>query len=308
MFSKLSLVLSFVLLVMVSLGCGASPAPTPTPPTATTAPSATLTLTLTSTLIPSTATPSRTATPLRIPSQSADVIALIQQANAEMEKQNYDQVIALSSRAIQLDPNAIDAYTLRGLSKINKTILHGCGSECSDAGADLAKEIKFPPNSALEHMNIGSIMYLRGELGAAVTEFILAIDLDPKYAEAFTERGIPAYRFLDKTHNSWDGFIAEYTAMIGRGDAVVWRWYRGAAYYGKGSYDLAIADFSKVIESDPIRADSYTASSYFLRGASYSQKGLKPEAIADLQMYLTLDPIYPGRAQVEQWIRQLKGQ
>ena len=47
---------------------------------------------------------------------------------------------------------------------------------------------------------------------------------------------------------------------------------------------------------------------YYGRGNGYRMKGLKSEAIADFETYLRLNPSASDRAQVEQWLRALKGQ
>lgn len=79
--------------------------------------------------------------------------------------------------------------------------------------------------------------------------------------------------------------------------------WRGTVYSGKGNLDQAIADYSKAIELNPGYAYAYNH-----RGRLYREKGLKPQAIADFEKYLQLDPNASDRAQVEQWLRELKGQ
>ncbi len=240
------------------------------------------------------------------PTVSAEATRLLDQADGEMAKGNYDQVIALTSRAIENDPNALAAYTMRGLAKINKDVLQGCGANCADAWNDLRKGIELNPTSASSYMSAGYYWYKSGEPGLAMSNFILAIALDPKFAEAFTERGMPAYRIVDRNHTYLlDGWIKEYTAAIGRKDEAVWRWKRGAAYYAKGNYDEAIVDFTQAIALEAKSPGRYYANYYFLRGAAYRGRGLQAQALADLRMYLQLEqPNALERAIVEQWIQQ----
>src|SRR5262249_9368062 len=60
---------------------------------------------------------------------------------------------------------------------------------------------------------------------------------------------------------------------------------RGIAYYNKGDYDRAVADFSKVIERNP----NY-AKAYINRGNAYDNKGDHDRAIADYNKAIELNP------------------
>jgi tetratricopeptide (TPR) repeat protein len=78
---------------------------------------------------------------------------------------------------------------------------------------------------------------------------------------------------------------------------------RGNAYYDKGLYDQAIADYTKAIEWSPVNADVY-----FNRGVAYSQERLYDQAIADFTKVIALKPddanVYNQRA----WNYHLKGE
>src|SRR5262249_38133045 len=66
---------------------------------------------------------------------------------------------------------------------------------------------------------------------------------------------------------------------------------RGAAYIGKGEYDLAIADLEKAIGIDPKDAAAYSN-----RGLALSGKGEYELAIADFDKALTIAPDFaPAR-------------
>jgi len=61
--------------------------------------------------------------------------------------------------------------------------------------------------------------------------------------------------------------------------------HRAAAFQKKGDYDLAIADYNKVIELNP-----HFAGAYYRRALAYESQGDKDQAIADLRKVLEIDP------------------
>src|SRR5208282_248957 len=81
----------------------------------------------------------------------------------------------------------------------------------------------------------------------AIDAFNKALELNPKYAAAYYNRGA-AYYYL----GSYNQAIADYNKAIelNMKDAMVY-YNRGSAYYSLGKYDLAIADYDKAIELDP---------------------------------------------------------
>ncbi len=66
---------------------------------------------------------------------------------------------------------------------------------------------------------------------------------------------------------------------------------RGTAYRDNGQYDLAIADFTQVIQlSEKFASSDVVASAYVVRGSAYSLKGDLEKALADYRAALTLNP------------------
>ena len=62
---------------------------------------------------------------------------------------------------------------------------------------------------------------------------------------------------------------------------------RGVAYYKKGDYDRAIADYNEALRLDPKDASAYNN-----RGSAYAGEGDHDRAIADYNEALRLDPKY----------------
>ena len=86
---------------------------------------------------------------------------------------------------------------------------------------------------------------------------------------------------LGETDGSNDEVIESCTEVLNnrrtaKKDRVVAYYRRGAQYYEKSYYDLAILDYSKIIELDPAAADAYRN-----RSAAYRDKGDLDRASAD---------------------------
>ncbi len=148
----------------------------------------------------------------------------------------------------------------------------------------------------------------KGDYDKAIENFSKAIELDPRNTDrmnaySYLERGDAYYQ-----KGSYDQAIADYNKLIEFDPKFQGAYhFRGKAYQKKGNLDRAMADFNKAIELDPNYFDCYRD-----RGVFYRQQGLESQAIADFEMYLRLTPnVAPNasdRAQVEQWLRELKGQ
>ena len=117
--------------------------------------------------------------------------------------------------------------------------------------------------------------------GQAISAFTKALNLNPKYAEAYKHRG---NAFMEK--KQYDEAISDYTKYIQIDPKSVQIFHnRGLAYQAKKLYDNAISDYSKAIELDPKAAYIYLD-----RGSVYSLKKLDDQAIRDYSRAIEFDP------------------
>ena len=126
-----------------------------------------------------------------------------------------------------------------------------------------------------------SLMQTKATYDRAIADFNEAIQLDPKSAHAFRNRGV-AYA----KQRRQDRAIADFNEAI-RLDpksALAFR-NRGVVYAYKGDYDRAIADFNEAIRLDPKSAPAFRN-----RGVAYAYKGDNDRAIADFNEAIRLDP------------------
>ena len=98
----------------------------------------------------------------------------------------------------------------------------------------------------------------------AIADYAKAIEIDPRYANAYVGRGM-VYRL--KGDN--DHAIADYTQAIEINPRYAIAYFnRGSAFEAKGEHDRAIADFTKAIELTPQDAKAYVR-----RGIVYQADG-----------------------------------
>ena len=87
----------------------------------------------------------------------------------------------------------------------------------------------------------------RGQWEEAVSDFSKAIELDPKYARAWQQRGY-AHNQLQR----WKNAISDFSKGIDLDPKNAWaRVSRGNAYARLQQWENAIGDFSKAMDLDP---------------------------------------------------------
>ena len=132
-----------------------------------------------------------------------------------------------------------------------------------------------------EYKNRGSLAYERGDYKDAITDYDIAIDKDPNYAEAYYLRGLTR-RSLKQREES----------IVDFDDAIRLNPNRAEAYYERGlakgsleRYEEAVVDSDEAIRLNP----DYTKA-YLLRGGVRFNLERYEEAIVDFTSVLRLDP------------------
>jgi lipoprotein NlpI len=120
-----------------------------------------------------------------------------------------------------------------------------------------------------------------GDRAAALTNYNLAIALDPNFAEAYEGRGIVEFNQGDT-----NGALADYdrALQLAPGRRTVYN-HRGGAKMGLGDCTGAIADFTMAIKLDPAYADAFNN-----RGLAEKMKGDTNAAAADFDKAIELQP------------------
>ena len=129
----------------------------------------------------------------------------------------------------------------------------------------------------------GNTLMLLRQLDSAIEVYSQAIDLNPRVASFYNNRGI-AY---DETNNN-NYAIKDYnTAIQLKPDYADAYYNRGLTYDLKGEIDLAIKDYNTTIQLKPDYPNSY-----YNRGVAYGKKGEIDLAIKDYNTTIQLKPDY----------------
>jgi tetratricopeptide (TPR) repeat protein len=144
--------------------------------------------------------------------------------NAKTEKGDFDGAIADFNRALQLNPKLVPAYEARGNAKREKYDLSVSGAvdefvspdydldphkvdkgALDGAIADCNRAIELNPKLAGAYLNRGSAKAYKGDTDNAIADFNRALQLNPKLAPAYAGRGHA--NFL--AHN-WTAALRDY--------------------------------------------------------------------------------------------------
>jgi PQQ-dependent catabolism-associated CXXCW motif protein len=198
------------------------------------------------------------------------------------EQKMYDDAIDAFTRVIQKDPFNADAYSQRGRVYERK-------AEYLLAIADHIKASEIQPNNALHSFDLGIARLRNGDLEAGFADYVKAMSMDAKLADARRVQHAVVYEIRGESHyrkREYDAAIQLYArALEINPQAINPLRRRGDAWYQKGVYDKAVADFGALIGINPKDAGGYSA-----RADAYRAKGDQANALADYSKAIELEP------------------
>ena len=155
-------------------------------------------------------------------------------------KGDWDDAIADYTKAIESNPNDIDAIVGRGAAKRAKGDLDG-------AIADYSTAIESKPDDADAYVGRGDAKSAKGDWDVAIADFTKSIEIKPNDADAYVRRGSAKFGKGD-----WGGALADYNKAIALNpdDAYAYD-ERSYLNYTKGDFDGAMADYNKAIQINP---------------------------------------------------------
>jgi len=161
------------------------------------------------------------------------------------QQSNFNDAINEYNKAINLNPNYVDAYGDRGASKANI-------GQYEAAIIDYQKAEELGMNTSILYSNLGYAYYKLKQSDKALVYLEKAIELNPQNGNAYRWRGEIKY---DKDDNK--GAAEDYTKAILNNPIASNYFARGLAYYYLKDYSTAIEDMSKAIELTPNASQYY---------------------------------------------------
>lgn len=150
----------------------------------------------------------------------------------------YQDARKLFDQAIAADPEFADAYRERGW-------IHGVLGTLDSAFTDLARAIKLAPKDARNYWTRAWVrINWEKDNTKAVEDLTSAIELDPKTAQFFNDRG-----FAKASLHKFEEAIVDFTEAI-RLDSKFGRSHqnRAESFYCLGRYEEALKDFDRAHE------------------------------------------------------------
>jgi len=153
-----------------------------------------------------------------------------------------------------------------------------------------------PSNSeeAVAYVNQGMVCHNEGGYDAAIVNFSKAIELNPKYVEAYIRRGMAYSDRLSDTGDMEAALRDLNKAIEIDPKNVLAYWCRGVTYHRLSpifsddirNYSEAVWDYTKAIDVDPTFADAY-----WCRGEVYNMVGDLEAALRDFDKAIELAPV-----------------
>ena len=244
----------------------------------------------------STASPVAAPTPTVVPTPPPSHEAFYELGQEDLSNDAIDSALSNLSKAIELKPDYVDAYYLRGL-------LFAREGDLDKAIADFEKVAELDPDFVDGRKAHSDVYGARGADSAlwknydrAIADFERAIELDPDNSIAVLGAATAYYELgkEDLSNDKTDSALSHLSKAIELNPDYLDAYYlRGLIFAREEDFDKAIADFEKVVELDPgfaegrtVRADIYGArgSDFLLLQNDYDR------AIALFERAIELDP------------------
>jgi len=171
--------------------------------------------------------------------------------------------LADAEHIVELDPDAVTSYLVRGLARV----------ECADldgALADYNRALDLDPRFGVAYFNRGIVHGKRGDWARAKEDFDRAATLGDVGHDLFFNRGAARAKLGDLP-----GAIEDFTRAIGLHPAPDTFAARGMQHHARGDPARAEADYDEAIRRDPRCANAWLG-----RGNILSHRGDAAGAIA----------------------------
>lgn len=192
--------------------------------------------------------------------------AMLGRARLNLNRKDTTAAVTDIDRAIDINPNAVNAYIMRADIAINRD------SNFDAARTDLDQAIKLQPRLAGLYVNRAYVRYRLQDFFGAMADFDYAIELDPLNDHALYNRAL-----LNMEAQANDRALDDLNRVIAlKSDNISAHYNRTLIYMKKGMWNEALADIELVIADDPGLPEPY-----FIRAEIYDKLGRAAKSRAD---------------------------
>lgn len=227
--------------------------------------------------------------------------------NYLMDSQYADAIRTLNT-LIKADPDAYEAYYMRGIAKYNLDDMFG-------AEHDFSTAVEKNPVYTMAYYNRAITRLRMSNFDDALKDFAEVIALRPDFSGSFFSRGVAYFQlkryeesvkdfdeFIRRDDKVTDAYINRGTgylflndtiaAMADYDKAVRTNMYDHRAYNRRGTLHLQMKDFAKAMDDfdHAIEIDSAYAHAYFNKAMVYANTQRPMEAITNFTRVLELEP------------------
>jgi tetratricopeptide (TPR) repeat protein len=206
-------------------------------------------------------------------SQSEEIL----RGRENLQLGNFDEAIRCFKKAIEIDPNAFDAYYYLGSTYARR-------GDLQEAFICFTEAISINPKYIEAYRSRGEVQIALGNYKGAIENFDEIIKLDPRNPRGYLARCTA--NFLDRHYNQ---AIKDCSKSIELNpDLIVLHlayFQRGEAYAQLNDYDQAMKDYNKVLEILPDFADAFVA-----RGELFSKLDNYDRSLKDFSKAIELAP------------------
>jgi tetratricopeptide (TPR) repeat protein len=249
---------------------------------------------------------------IHIENQTASAEDYNNRGEARLAKDDLDGALADFKRAIELNPDLVAAHdncgrvehakndrdkaladTWNQFGRIKKD-----EGDLDNALVGYNKAIELNPNFAAAYSNRGLVKKAKGDFDGAMADFDKAIELKPDLAAAYTNRGD-----TKRVKGDLDSAMTDYDRAIElKPDSAASHNNRGELKRGKRDFDGALLDYNKAIEIKPDSAIYHCNRSL----AKLAKRDLEG-ALADCNRAIELKPDFAVAYNNRGMVKQVKG-
>ena len=146
--------------------------------------------------------------------------------------------------------------------------------------ADIEKALQLDPRSADAFNQRGTVYYNQAKYAEALADYNKAVEFNPQHADAYANRGNTRYAMQD-----YKGAVEDYRKDIEMRPDSQYAWNRcGIGQEAAGNMMAALACYDKTVSLDPTFADGWSN-----RGDAKRKLGMHKQAIEDYSKAIDLD-------------------